>query len=111
MLFESIYNQCREQWLYRIPEISTERDKLRLICQRALAFENYFLRVNKQFLLSELHSAAPPAKRHALWVQAKIPYIDHEIIETVRGIVDSGDEELIEVATDALQALEKHASP
>ncbi|MEZ4862442.1 MAG: nucleotidyltransferase domain-containing protein [Caldilineaceae bacterium] len=106
-LFEAIYHQCRTQWHYRIPEQTNERHELRRICRRALAFENHFLDVYKQFLLSELHGADLPAKRHALWVQGKIPYMDQEIIATVRALVNRQEEALHEAATDALHALER----
>lgn len=92
--FESIYKQCREEWQYLIPGKPAERARLKLICQRALVFENHFLGIYKQFLLSELRQADTPSKMHALWVQEKIPYIDPEITDLVQKLSVTGDNEL-----------------
>ncbi|MCB0062563.1 MAG: hypothetical protein KDE19_10630 [Caldilineaceae bacterium] len=85
---EELYEQCRNEWRYLIPTGARERAALRAICQRALAFENHFLQIYKQFLLAELTANAEERRAHALWVQEKLPLQDPQslaIIETVAG--------------------------
>jgi len=51
-LLHDIYEQCRQQWNYLIPEDAEDRETLSGICARTLAFENRFLEVYKRFLLA-----------------------------------------------------------
>lgn len=53
-LLQDIYDYCRSRWNYLIPEACEERERLRTICERTLAFENHFLRVYQEFLLTEV---------------------------------------------------------
>ncbi len=78
-LLEDIYVYCRNKWHYLLPTDPAERRKLRQICVRTLAFENYFLLVYKEFLLSELQAEDVEGKRMALWVLDQITYQDEEI--------------------------------
>lgn len=52
-LLRDIYEQCRQQWSYLIPEEAEDRKTLRDICARTLAFEKRFLEAYKQFLSSD----------------------------------------------------------
>jgi len=81
---DSLYQNCRGEWHYLIPEQSGERYKLRVLCQQAIRFENHFLRNYKQFLLSELRNPDVSVKRRALEMQEKLPYADQDIISLVR---------------------------
>ena len=83
-LFELIYIRCRMEWQYLIPDDPSERDELKHICKRTLEFENHFLRVYKQFLLSELNSKNPFARADAIRVQKNIPYADNTIIRLLK---------------------------
>jgi hypothetical protein len=44
-LIDDVFTTCRQQWAYRLPDEKLERKKLRQLCQRVLAFENYFLEI------------------------------------------------------------------
>jgi len=54
---EDLYIKCRNDWNYLIPVDNNDRKKLKDICLRTLEFENYFLKVYKEFLLSELQGS------------------------------------------------------
>ena len=84
LLLESIYKQCREEWQYLIPEQPSEQYKLRRICQQAIEFENHFLGIYKQFLLSELRNPDVSVKRRALQMQKHIPYVDQDVISLLQ---------------------------
>lgn len=78
-LLDDIYTCCRQQWQYLIPDAPNERQRLRSICQRTLAFENHFLAIYKDYLLSELQSTYAEGRNAARWVLSRIPYVDDEI--------------------------------
>jgi hypothetical protein len=51
---EEMYGWGRERWGYRIPEDEVERDRLRELCKRTLAFENHYLSTYREYLLAQL---------------------------------------------------------
>jgi hypothetical protein len=53
-LLAEIYEKCNRQWGYLIPEEEAARQDLRRMCRQALAFENHFLTLLRDFLLAEL---------------------------------------------------------
>ena len=55
-LIQDVYAKCRRAWGYCVPEDAEDRKQLINICERTLAFENYFLSLYKDFLLAELKS-------------------------------------------------------
>jgi predicted nucleotidyltransferase len=61
-LLDDAYGICRDRWAYAIPEAADDRNGLRDLCRRALAFDNHFLAVCRADLLAALAAAeaAPP---------------------------------------------------
>jgi hypothetical protein len=57
---------------------------LRDICARTLAFENYFLSVYKNFLLSELSGTNEEGKKYALRMLCEIEYRDEDIMNAIQ---------------------------
>ena len=55
-LVRDVYEKCRNEWHYLIPEDETQRQTLRTFCQRILEFENHFLHTLRNYLLDILHS-------------------------------------------------------
>jgi hypothetical protein len=53
-LIQDVYAKCRNAWVYCVPSDTGDRKQLKNICERTLAFENYFLSLYKDFLLAEL---------------------------------------------------------
>ena len=49
-----IYALCRARWRYGVPSTTAERQKLRDLCRRTLAFENHFLSRYRAYVLQEL---------------------------------------------------------
>ncbi|MDQ2713733.1 MAG: hypothetical protein M3Z08_02365 [Chloroflexota bacterium] len=82
-LLTDIYEQCRGRWHYLIPDVHEERQQLRAICARTPGFENHFLQVYKEFLLSELRHGDTQAREQALKVLAAIPFQDEEILASL----------------------------
>jgi hypothetical protein len=78
-LLQDIYELCRGKWNYLIPEKQADRSILRNICERTLGFENHFLQIYKQFVLSELSSSDIKGVQDVLLVAQRIVYQDEEI--------------------------------
>ena len=78
-LLQDIYELCRGKWNYLIPEKQEERNILRNICERTLGFENHFLQIYKQFVLSELSGSDRKGVQDVLSVAKRIVYQDEEI--------------------------------
>ena len=92
-LLQELYEVCRGKWKYLIPSDQEERQQLRRICERTLKFENHFLLIYKEFLLSELRSGDTAGKLQALWVLKRITYDDREVEEAIRGLrYDEGED-------------------
>lgn len=91
-LLEEIYERCRGQWAYLIPEEREARTVLRQICRRTLGFENHFLARYKDFLLDELRSADGAARELAAWLQMQIPYDDQEVLTVLQRLSGASGE-------------------
>lgn len=78
---QAIYEQCKLEWGYQIPD---EREHLRALCAETLRFENHFMQLYKAFLLQELQSAVPDVKQHAMWVQQQLPLQDKQVQFTLQ---------------------------
>ena len=83
-LLQNIYELCRGEWNYLIPDDLEERKQLRAICERTLGFENHFLQVYKEFVLAELNGTDQKGVVQALSVLQRIVYQDEEILTTIR---------------------------
>ena len=53
---EEWYTRGKKQWRYAIPMTSKERNQLKQMCQKVLAFENEFWMIAKDFILKRLES-------------------------------------------------------
>jgi hypothetical protein len=84
-LLEEIYIRCRAEWRYMIPAEPEDRQHLRDICTRVLAFENHFLTRFKPFLLDELRRASQGEQNRALRLMKEIPLEDDEVRAAMRG--------------------------
>lgn len=83
-LLEEVYLTCRGRWRSLIPDDPGDRDQLRRICARVLAFENHFLTRFKPFLLAELQRAKPREESRALWLMRELPLEDAEVLNAVQ---------------------------
>jgi hypothetical protein len=102
-LLQDIYVYCRGEWQYLIPVDPAERRQLQEICQRTLAFENHFLLIYKEFLLSELRAEDVEGKLYALWVLGQMVYQDKEVEYAVAVLARCGHTTVSEAAQKALQ--------
>jgi hypothetical protein len=88
---EDMYALCRGQWQYQIPKKEGEREQLRALCSRVLAWENHFLQMYKPFLLTDLHCSTKATQDHALWLMGQIPYEDQDILAALQEVQNMHD--------------------
>lgn len=75
-LLEDIYQKCRAEWNYLIPDHPARRAQLREICRRTLAFENHFMAIYREFALAELSSGDTKGHEMAQFILGKLPLQD-----------------------------------
>jgi hypothetical protein len=92
-LLEQLEQRCRTAWRYRIPDTQADQAELRAILAQTLAFENHFLGLYRQFLLTELTSNHLPAQRVALRMLDQTFYAD-PTIRDVLAHLETDDPEL-----------------
>jgi hypothetical protein len=91
-LLEAIYNRCKGEWGYRIPESSDERQVVRELCRQTLAFENYYLRHYRAYLLGELRGEDRERRLTAVRRLQHIVYPDSEILAALKAIAPDDEE-------------------
>ena len=81
-LVETVIIQCREVWGYLVPDKADDQALLRLLCQQALEFENYFLSVYKAYLLAELRHPNTAIRTLALRGLGAVVYRDDQSVRS-----------------------------
>ena len=82
-LLDEIYTRCKFAWNYRIPE---DRSHLRSICNGVLEFENHFLSIYREYLLSELQTKDPTIIKDTLWLLNEIPFQDNQVVAALAAV-------------------------
>jgi hypothetical protein len=90
-LLDQIERCCRMAWHYRIPTSSHEQAELRTIMEQTLAFENHFLTLYQQFLVSELSHSDPGVQRLAMEMLGQTWYDDTAIWAALQELQRSPD--------------------
>jgi predicted nucleotidyltransferase len=107
-LVEQVYQRCRVQWGYRIPRKQAERQVLRVLCQQALAFENYFYGLYREYLIKELQDQQREHRLRAIERSGQIVYPGSDIVDALRTIAhqQTDDAELRQAAETALGTIQ-----
>ncbi len=82
-LLQTIDQRCRQEWQYRIPTHKQHQAELRALAEKVLGFENHFLGVYRQFLLSELTSTEAVAQTTALAMLERTWFPDPVILDAI----------------------------
>ncbi|GCE28666.1 hypothetical protein KDA_41500 [Dictyobacter alpinus] len=59
---EDVYTWGNQRWHYLIPEALAERQRLRSLCQQALAFEQHYIQHYRNYLHQQLDTNGPDAQ-------------------------------------------------
>jgi hypothetical protein len=103
---DDIYRLCRLEWGYLIPAGEAERRALRNLCEQALAFENHFLGLYREYLLAQLGRDDTESPRIALRFLESIAYRDEHVLAAVQRIAEGSDAELRQAAQRVRALLE-----
>jgi predicted nucleotidyltransferase len=74
-----VHQVCRDRWQYRLPDAEPDRGVLRELCDRALDFQNHFLRAYRCYLLGELRSRVPDRQALATRRLCQVQFPDPEV--------------------------------
>lgn len=104
-LLETIYQKCRIEWLYFIPDSPADQRLLRDLCHQALAFHNHFLTQYKDFLLTDLQSKDASAQLLAAQRLGKILYPDQQVFDKLSQLHANQNADLTEAVQTALRRI------
>ena len=93
-LLDVAFEKIRKQWEYQIPENKDERQQLKEICSQTLAFENHFLIIYKDFLLTELRDTEDKDKLLAVKRLGEIIYPDGEALDVLKALEGCANSEM-----------------
>lgn len=85
-LLDTIYQRCRTDWGYLVPDEEADRQALRALCEETLRFENHFLAIYKHYLLAEVLENGAVARDRALWILGQITFQDEDIRHAVLAV-------------------------
>ena len=88
-VIETIFETCRNQWSYLVPEDSAQRHHLRALCERELAFENDFLARYRAYLLRELQHPDDAVKLRVVTRLGHLRYRDDTVIAALEALTSS----------------------
>jgi hypothetical protein len=104
-LMEGIYDRCRGDWDYLIPEDPMDRAALQAICERTLAFENHFLGIYREYLLGELADPAAAHLSRLLGTLERVGFRDAAVMAALQRLRERGEGEIREEAGRALHCI------
>ncbi len=93
-LLDEIYERCKQSWAYRIPEQVDDRQHLRELCGRVLAFENHYLVLCRDWLLKQLKSGNEDIKLAAVQILGQVIFPDEQVVDALKALEDCTDEGL-----------------
>ena len=100
---ETLYQKGKVEWQYAIPDAAADQQLLRSLCQRTLAFENFYFQRYRLYLLALLQGEGE-SQQFAAERLTQTTYTDDEIIAALQYIERSSKTQ--EARDQAMQALE-----
>lgn len=99
---EKLYTTCKSEWGYIVPMDATEREWLEQMCVRMLDFENHFLSILREWLLSQLQDTHVI---ESLNLMHTIIFNDSEILHAVTALTHVSN---ITISRSALELLRQY---
>ncbi len=78
-LVVEVHDLCRNRWHYRVPDSRTDQRTLRELCHRALAFQNHFLTIYREYQFAELACCDPERQALAIARLHQVVFRDEEV--------------------------------
>lgn len=101
---EKVIDWCRGKWEYSIPENPQERKQLKEICKQALAFENHFLAIFRDYLLTNLWN--PCNKLYAVKRLGEIVHPNRKVLETLQALENREDGRLLAAVKETIRRIQ-----
>ena len=101
----NLYETCKTEWRYRIPETQEDRDYFRNLCERTLDYENAFFSLCRPTILANLNSNDRRTRHLALQSLQRVAYIGDDFIERLESLARSRDAEIRQAAKEVLQTI------
>lgn len=99
-----IWETCRTQWEYCIPEEAHAKQKLRSICEKVLELENHYLLIYRDFWLKKLNDTS--SLPQALFRFTDVIYPDDEVLNALKAFEHS-NERWMHIASDTIERIEQ----
>lgn len=106
-LLRDVYEVCRGQWEYRIPEPEADQQLLRSLCRQTPTYENHFLELYRDYLLQELKQEAGNRKVQAAKRLGEIIYPDAEVVAALQFFESHHSDELRRVVQETLKKIHR----
>jgi hypothetical protein len=84
---------------------ATQRDRLRELCKRTLAFENHYLSIYREYLLAQLRREDEDSRLFAVKRLGETIYADEETIDALQAAGSRGGEELRQAVQETMQKM------
>jgi hypothetical protein len=107
----TLYDTCKGQWGYAIPENRQERAHLRGFCRDALALENDYLLLCRDYLLGRLRDGSDDEKMQAARTLQNVVYPGEEVASTLNALAHAAHEGVRNETVRALEVIGQHAGP
>ena len=75
----TVYELCKSNWRYTLPEHAADRERLHELCQNTLSLENEYLRLVHDYLLAQLQQGDAYGKRMVRRILQSVVYQDEEM--------------------------------
>ena len=94
----NLYETCKTEWRYKLPETQEDRDFLHDLCKQTLDYENAFFSYCRPTLLANLGSEDRYTRLLALQSLQRVAYFGDDFIEALELLALSADEALCQKA-------------
>ena len=101
-----IYTQCKEAWLYQLPQSAEARQKLHDLCGSMLGFENRFLIRCRELVLRDLMDPDRSIQEMALYRLKRIAYPGEDFEAALTTLKTGADSGLAQRADTVLSKLQ-----
>lgn len=102
---EAIDEYCRKRWAYLVPQDTAQRQLLRSLCDRALAFENHFLAQYKEYVLAHLPQEKPFVQLHYVKRLGQLIYPDGTVVDALQEIAKNSNAEIQHAVAETLRRI------
>ena len=94
-------------WGYMVPDAAEERERLQNLCRDTLALENDYLKLCRDYVLTQLQHGGTKEKLQAIRILQSVVYPDDEIVATLKALECDIDEKIQTGAAKALEISER----